>query len=483
MLEAKEKSHPTDFSRPPRVRATIPMLGNAISMLGDPLGFSTRIRQDYGNIARVSLGRKEIVFLQGADGIRQILWEKGDVYPKPDLGMATLEPLLGKSVATLTDNAAWEHARKFALPLFTAKMLKSYFMEAVVSVEREIEELHKLADSGEIVDIYEFMHEATFRVLIRTVFRVGFSDEQIREMINLFDQATSYINARYLTLGMPVTWVIPTARRGKRALERLNELVYKLIGERKCTLQTGAESADMLDVLLRAELPDGSRLSDKEVRDNCMTMLFGGHETTAGSLTWTWGLLSANPEKRRLMEKNVDNVLGKRVPEDFADLESLDYVRNCFSEAMRLYPMFGFLFREASIDDIVEGHRIKSGDIIAFSAYTVQHAPDLWDQPERFIPERHEPAAAKERHKSSYLPFSQGKRGCVGERMAKMEATLMLAMISQKFELDLVGELPQARVRMSVKPVGGMLMRVKRRQLNIRPSAGQTGQSVQVPLP
>lgn len=454
------------YPRPPKVGPSLPFIGNALSMLKDPLGFSTEVRDRFGPIARVSLGPKTMILLQGADGIRQILWEKGDQYPKPELGMATLEPLLGKSVATLTDTGQWEEARRFVLPLFTAKMLKAYFAEAVSSIQKEVDAISVYADTGESIDMYRFMHEATFRVLVRTIFRMGLSEAEISEFITLFDEVTDYINVRYVTLGLPVTWAIPAARRGKRALDSLDERVFGLIRERRRAAPAEGGTADMLDVLLAAETPDGRRLSDKEIRDNCMTMLFGGHETTAGSLTWAWGLLAANTDKRQLMLNNIDEALKGQCPADYAGLGSLNVVNNVFAEAMRLYPMFSFLFRQATAEDVVEGHRIEPGDLIAFSAYTVQHTDSLWSDPEKFIPERHEPDAFSRQHKSSYLPFSQGKRGCIGERMARMEGILMLTLISQKYELDLADDnLPKPSVRMSIKPVGGMKMYVRKRRL------------------
>ncbi|MGP1281582.1 MAG: cytochrome P450 [Parasphingopyxis sp.] len=459
---APDQSNAAQPPRPPKVRSGVPFIGNAIGMLRDPLGFCTRVRERYGPIARVGAGPRSFLLLQGADGVRQILWEKGDLYPKPELGMETLKPLLGRSLATLTDEAEWQSARRFVLPLFTAKMLRSYFDEAVDSIAAEVERLDAHADTGVPVNIYRFMHEAVFRVLIRTIFKRGIGLEEVEELVGLFDQSTAYISARYLTLGLPIAWAIPAARRGPAALARLDERVFRLIADRRA--ENGSEVRDMLDALLQARTPDGSPLSDQQVRDNCMTLLFGGHETTAGSLTWAWGLLSANPDKRQALLENVDRVLGGKPPEDYSVLADLDYTGYVFSEAMRLYPMFGLLFREVTVPDVIEGCRVEPGDIIAFSAYTIQHAPDLWQDPERFIPERHRPEALEHQHKSSYLPFSQGKRGCIGERMARMEGIVMLALISQKFTLDLVSPLPPPRVSMSLKPEGGMMMLVNRRK-------------------
>ena len=436
-------------------------MGHALSILRDPLGFSRDVRRKHGPLARIAVGTQQVLLLQGAKGVRQILWEKGDLYPKSPLGMAPLEPLLGKSVATMTDENEWQQARRFVLPLFTPTMLRAYFVEAVASISEEVERLDRYAASGEVVDVYHIMHAATFRVLIRTIFREGIDKSEAEELISLFDAATGYINVRSATFGMPIDWAIPSARRGKRALAKLNKRVYRLIAERRA--QDEREAVDMLDALIQARMPDGSNLDDKQVRDNCMTMLFGGHETTAGTLTWAWGLIAANPDKRRAMLDEIDGALAGEPPAALNDLPKLRYVENAFAETMRLYPMFGFLFRQASVPDVVEGYQVDAGDLIAFSAYTIQHADDLWADPEAFVPERHQPDAMRQQLKGSYLPFSLGKRACIGERMARMEGVLMLTLISQRFILDLADKLPEASVRMSIKPKGGMKMRVMRR--------------------
>ncbi|MEO1169968.1 MAG: cytochrome P450 [Pseudomonadota bacterium] len=457
----------TAFGRKPdtgqhgRTIKAMPIIGNALDMLQDPLGFCERVRRQAGTTAYIRLGPRNVLLVQGADGIRHILREHGRDYVKPDTGMRALEPLLGRSIATLTDLDEWEATRKFILPLFSMKMLKIYFKDAVASIGHEVEKLDSIAKSGATIDIYRFMHEATFRVLIRTIFRSGLQPDEVPELTSKFDAATAFINTRYATMNLPVGWAIPSARRGARALRQLDERVYRLIAERRAERRT--ESEDMLDALILAEREDDTELSDEEIRDNCMTMLFGGHETTAGSLTWAWGLLSRNPSVRQKMLVEVDSALADGNPREFSKLRELDYTDMVFSEAMRLYPMFGFLVREAGRDDVIEGIAVPKGTLILFSAYTVHRASELWLEPEKFQPERHNRTAKAERHKGAYLPFSQGQRACIGEHMARMEAVLMLAMISRHYLLELDGPLPPPKVRMSIKPDGGMPMRVVRR--------------------
>ncbi len=440
----------------------LPLIGVAHRFLFEPLPYFKELVATYGPIQRVKLGPKEMVLLHDPEGIRHVLWKEGKKYPKPDFVMTLLEPLLGRGVATVTNWDEWMRIRRYVLPLFTPKMLQAYFEHANVSAREDAEMLAADAGKGAVVDIYERMHEAMFRILLGTIFSGGIGKHEVPELTALFNSTTHYMNARYMTLGLPVAEWLPSARRGKADLARIDERVYRMIAERRAENRT--ESRDMLDVLLAERLPDGSPIPEKEIRDNCMTMLFGGHETTAGSLTWAFGLLAANPDKRAKMFEEIDRVLEGRAP-THDDLKRLTYTEMVFDEAMRLYPMFGFLFREASEDDVVSGYPVKKGTLIAFCAYTAHRDARYWNDPEAFVPERFSPEEKDRHYKAgAYLPFSQGQRACIGERAARMEALLLLAQISQRVQLDLAeGVLPEPKVSESIKPKGGMKMRVTRR--------------------
>ncbi len=218
----------------------------------------------------------------------------------------------------------------------------------------------------------------------------------------------------------------------------------------------------MLDILLTS--PDlGRPLDRRAIRDECMALLFGGHETTAGSLTWTFALLSKNPRARERMLEEVDAVLAGRPPA-YGDFDRLPYVRMAFEEAMRFYPMWLVLFRKALADDVVGGCLVPAGSLVAFCGYTTHRDPRYWPDPERFEPERHSKEGQVSRHRGAYLPFSMGERACIAARMATHQAVLLLAIFAQRFTLDLDGALPAPEVRMSIRPRGGSLpMRLRPR--------------------
>lgn len=444
----------------------LPLLGHALKLLGDPLPFFEELQRDYGGINKLKLGPRTLILLHDPDLIRYMLVEAGDKYPKAEMGKEATKPLLGYSVATETDIAAWEEMRHYVLPLFNPRMLKSYFTEMADSLTQELTLAAELAADGAPFDMCDYMHQATFRVLIRTIFAEGIDKDEAAALVHLFDDITVFINARFITMNLPIASLVPGARKGKKALAELNRRVYRLIDERRAQgILTEDEQRDMLDVLLAATHSNGDPLTDEEIRDNCMTMLFGGHETTAGSVSWAWAYLAANPDKLAKMQAEIGDVLGHIAPTEMTleHYKALRYTQQCFDEAMRLYPMFSFMPRQAGVDDVLGGYEIKKGTIVAFCAYTAQRDPKHWPNPTAFEPERHSPENKRTRHPASFLPFSQGARGCIGERMARMEATLLLAVLGRDFEFSLAdGTLPAPKVAMSIKP-SPLMMRAKKR--------------------
>ena len=443
----------------------LPGLGVAHRLLRDPLAYQEQLVREHGRLNRIRLGSVDMLLLHDAEAIDELLRTKGKLFGKASVGMAAVEPLLGDSLPSLTDMQRWRFAHDTLMPLFTPKALNTYWSAAAQVVAQEKQRMAALADAGEPFDLYVFLHEAMFRILMRTIFSGDFKAEEIEEMVALFDAQTAYISARYLSNCSPLIHLLPAVRRGKRALDSLNDKVQQMIQRRQA--QAAPEQAtDMLDALLAARHADGSPLSFKELRDNCMAMLFGGHETTAGTTTWTLGLLSQHPDIREAVAEEAKTVFADGV-KDYAQVRGFDLIERCLDEAMRLYPMFPFLTREALQDTELAGHAIQKGQVLAFSAWTTHRDPRYWPDPQRFDPERHTAENRKTRPNAAFLPFSSGLRRCVGERVGRMEAYLLISMITQEFQVDLLGlDLPQAKVALSIKPDGGMPVIARRRQPN-----------------
>ena len=202
-------------------------------------------------------------------------------------------------------------------------------------------------------------------------------------------------------------------------------------------------------------------MTDRQVRDEAMTLLLAGHETTASALSWTWMLLAQHPEARQRLFDEVDEALGGRLPA-FDDLRALPYARAVLAESMRLYPPAWAVGREAARDvSLAPGVDIKKGETVLFAPLYLHRDPRFWDEPEAFQPERF--LGKSERHKFAYVPFSAGRRGCIGEQFAWAEGVLVLATVARRWRLDLAGPAPGMFGSVTLRPATPLQMTAHRR--------------------
>lgn len=436
----------------------LPFLGVGLDFIRDPLSYLDKMVSKYGRVFKLPLGGTEIVFLNKAEDVEKILRLDFENFGQSQRQERLLRPLLGRSMPVVADHLYWQQLHAIMLPMFSPKMLQRYFVQTVAAVQEDVNHLEEYARKGKSVALLDFIRVGVFQALIRTLFIRGIDKSEVPELLELFDKSDVFVNARNLSGGSPFIWLLPKVRAGMSALRKIDERVYQLIAHRKANRV--AEPEDMLDVLLAAKISDGTSLSDTELRDNIVALLFGGQETTPTEITWAFGLLASNPDKRDKMLEEIDRVLKGRSP-TYQDLAKLEYTEMVLDEAMRLYPPFPFIGREVLADTSIGGFDVKKGTSLGFVGWTVHRDPLHWPEPEKFIPERHTKELKQTRSKCSFITFGYGKRRCIGERVGRMEGVLMLAMISQRFVLDHVGgQLPPAHVQMSIKPVGRMPVRI-----------------------
>jgi cytochrome P450 len=252
----------------------------------------------------------------------------------------------------------------------------------------------------------------------------------------------------------------PDHVRFLRAVASLEEVVYRIIAERR---RSGAEGNDVLSTLLSVRDEAGEPMPDKQIRDEVITMLVAGHESTGTSLAWTLWLLSRYPAVARRVQDELMDVLGGRPP-GFPDLPRLPYLSMVLKESLRLYPPFWLLTRTPLADDELAGHRIPAGSILMFSPYVTHRRPDFWPNPEAFDPERFTPERSEGRPQFAYYPLGGGPRVCIGARLAEMQSMLVLASVLQRYDFHAVpGERVEPAAMLSLRPKGGLWMTLHER--------------------
>ncbi len=454
-------------------------IGSLLAHLGekDLLRTFSRLPGDSG-LLHLRVAGPPVVFIRDPEHARQVLVTNQDNYLKGN-DYKILAVLLGRGLLTNFDLPLWQRQRKLVQPLFAKRHLAPMATHMTASTESWLD--RRAWDSGAaggVVDVNAAMMELTLDVVCRALFgtatdaatttTVGRSMDTLLtaaqrnlSFSGVYDVVSQVPQIKYdqlLTLRR-VTW-----NRAQKAKAALDEVVYGLIDGRE---RGGSidDADDLLALLLAARDEDGSAMDRELVRDEVMTFLGAGHETTANALTWLWLCLSRNPEARRRVEAEVDEVLGGRVP-TFDDADRLPRTSACLQEAMRLFPPVPAFTRVARGPDEIDGVKIPRGSDIIICTSLMHRNPRLWDNPEGFDPERFMPGAssAAGRPRLAFMPFGAGRRICVGQGFALMEGVLLAAMITQRLRLDLV---PGARIRndvaITLRPRGGMPMAVSER--------------------
>lgn len=413
---------------PPRPRG-LPLVGNAIELFRRPLATVVGARQRLGDTVRFTAGPYDFVTIHRPDDIRHVLVTNHKSYAK-SRNYDGLRMVLGNGLVT-SDGEFWRRQRKLAQPAFHREKLSAFAQTMVDCTTDWLDDLEGRA-TNRPVDIHHEMMQLTFRIVGLTLFSMELgSHDEVGPAITV---ALDHANAQVEHLYMIPTWVpTPANFRFRKALRKLDALVMQIISKRRA----GEDKPDLLSMLMAATDETGTeRMTDRQLRDEVLTLALAGHETTANALSWTWYLLSKHPDVERRLFQEVQEVLGDRPPR-LEDFKALEYTNRVVQESMRLYPPAWMFERQAIADDEIGDYRIPKGTIIGICPWSVHRHPELWPNPEGFDPDRFLPERSENRPRYAYIPFGGGPRVCIGNHFAMMEAVLLVAGIAQRFRLDL----------------------------------------------
>lgn len=435
---------------PPGPKSVIPGV-NLFSIRRDPIKFLTNLTKRYGDLVYFKLGPQPIFLLNNPDYIRDALVTNNRNFMKGE-GLQRAKRLLGEGLLT-SEGEFHLRQRRLAQPAFHRQRIAGYATTMVEYAARMRDEW----GPGETRDVAREMMRLTLAIAGKTLFDadVGSEADEIGEALTttfkLFNRTTLPFAQWLDRLPLPAT------RRFQKARERLDATIYRIINERRAS---GGDRGDLLSMLIAArdEEGDGAGMSDEQLRDEAMTIFLAGHETTANALTWTWYLLSQNPEVEAKFHVEVDEVLKGRLP-SAEDFPRLRYTEMVLAESMRLYPPAWIIGRRALNDYQINDYTIPANSVLLMSQYVTHHDARFFPDPFRFDPERWTPEARESRPKFSYFPFGGGPRLCIGEGFAWMEGVLVLATIAQRFRMRLAPGHPiELQPLVTLRPKHGMKM-------------------------
>lgn len=430
-------------------------LGNLYRFRKDSLAFLHQLSRQYGDVAYFKLGHLGVVFLNHPNHLKEVLTthHNGFVKGRP-LEMA--KELLGDGLLT-SEGAFHKRHSRIIQPAFHRNMMNAYGFAMGDYAVRLMENW----EDGMEVDILDDMVKMSTGIAAKTMFNVDIISEApelnkaLDTIMELFGRITLPFAEILLKLPLPGTIRFYSAKK------RLDQTIYKIIEERK---KSQLKNGDLLSLLLQAQEDsvDGIGFSDQEIRDEAMTLFLTAYDTTSLALTWTWYLLSQNPEAANELRQELKSVLNGRIPttEDFPNLK---YTRKVFAEALRMYPPIYIIARQATEDFSIDSYRIPSGTIVLMSPYLIHHDNRFHKDPETFNPDNWSEDTITKGSRYEYIPFSMGPRSCIGQHYAWLEGVLVLATIAQFWQLELVPGHPVTFEQLlNLRPKYGMRMTVKR---------------------
>ena len=399
-----------------------------------------------GDVTQYRKGAEPAFLVSNPEYIKHVLADNASNYSKETYINGQFKQAVADGLL-VTEGDYWRRQRRLMSPAFHRSKLAALGEEMTAAAVRMLE--GRWADAtpgGAELDVAVEMSTLTLGITARALFGFDITREA--------GQLGAHIARAVKVIVAPDK---PEVHEAKRFVE---QLIDGFVADRRAGGEPG--TPDLLAMLLAARDPDtGEAMTDRQLRDEILTLLVAGYETTSNTLTWTWSLLSANPEPRARLHEELDARLGGRPP-TVEDLPSLPYLKMTLEESLRLYPPAWILGRKALGDDRLGEHEIQAGSVLALCPYTMHRHPAYWDEPDRFEPERFAPDRVTDLHPFLYFPFGGGPRYCIGHNFATLEAQLIIATIASRFELELLPDFVLEPERLFVlRPRGGHLpMRV-----------------------
>lgn len=416
-----------------------------------PLVNLPRIASRYGDVAFWRFLYISTYFFAHPDDIETVLVTKHRSFTK-GIGTRANPELFGNGLLT-SEGDFWLRQRRLSQPAFHRTRIAAY----ADIMAREADRMTSTWRDGQELDIHRAMMQTTLAIATRTLFGVDLGPRMpiVAQAMNDFIRQNAGLSVWRLFFKVPT----PSRRRFLQGVRALDEVVYGIIAERRA----GELGEDLLSDMLRAQDTDGSAMTDKQLRDEVMTMLLAGHETTALTLSWAWFLLASDPQSQAKLYDEVDRVLAGRLP-TAADVPQLAYTNKVVRESMRLYPPAWVLSRRAAERVKIAGFTLPAGSNVILSPWVTHRDARVFPNPEVFDPDRWSPVFEQQLPKFAYFPFGGGPRVCIGSSFALMEAAVLLASLAQRYEVSLIaGSKVEPMPSITLRPANGVHVRLQKR--------------------
>jgi cytochrome P450 len=427
--------------------------GHLPAFARNPLTFLDLCAEDDRPIIPLRLGPKQAYLLKYPADIESVLVQQSDKFQKGP-GLRNNRQVLGNGLLT-SEGDFWHRQRRLMMPGFHQEKIAGYATNATDAISKRLESWV----DGQIIDIHSEMMSVTLEIVARNLF--GFDTSQVSEtvgkslhlMMAQFQRGMAHPLWTLLMRRLPT----PQSYRLRQAIQQLDATVNQIIAQRR---HNNDDREDLLSMLLEMKDEDGIGMSDRQIRDEVMTLFIAGHETVATTMSWTWLLLAQHPTVFEALKQEIKTVLGDRLP-SFADLRQLAYATAIIKESMRVIPPVWMMARSAIAPCQIGDRIIKPGNLVLMSQWLLHKDSRYWTNSQMFDPQRWLNGVEKTLPKCVYFPFGAGSRICIGQSFAMMEAVILLVAIAQRFELKLVeNQLVVMQPAVTLRPQNSLLMQV-----------------------
>lgn len=421
-------------------------------LLSDPLKTLGGWAHKHGDIVRLRFGGQDAFLLLAPEHVRHVLQDNLKNYTRDTAGYKELVNSLGEGLLT-TDGEFWRRQRRIAQPAFHRQRISGFLQTMVDATERML----ATWQDGQVIDVGAAMMHVALEIVGATLFGTTVNDQA-----EAVAQAISDSQIRMATVfNFPLSWPTPANRKLQRAQRTLDEVAYRMIAARRAA---PSEGGDLLSMLMAArDEESGEGMTDKQLRNEILTIFAAGHETTANALTWAFYLLGRHPDVYQKQCLEADHALGS-APFSPAVLGSLTYTKQVVDEVLRLYPPIWSLARRTLNDDVIGGYAIPKGSLALVNMYLTHRLEKHWPDPERFDPSRFTAQASEGRPKFAHFPFGGGPHLCIGNGFALMEMQVILTLCSKRFLLEPTSaDMLPPWPRVTLSPRQRLMMRVRKR--------------------
>lgn len=451
-------SQPAHVSAPKPISGPkgYPLVGVLPTFRQNPPEFLRAAARQHGGIAKLDFGLRQVYLITAPDYVKHVLQDNYRNYIRGG-SIKSARWLLGNGLA-LVDGEPWLSQRRLMQPAFHRQRIARLGAGITETIAAMLDRWQAVARAGAPIDIAAEMMRLTLTVIVKTMFSTDISAE-VEQLEKAFNIGQAYIYEHGRNPFAPPRWLpLASNRQFRQALTFLDTLIYRLIAQRR---REAAERDDLLAMLLAARDEEtGQGMSDRQIRDEIMTIFFAGHETTATALAWTWYALAQHPAiEQRIRDELATTFAGTQPTAE--TVAQLGYMQQTFQEALRRYAPIWIFAREAVAEDQLDGYVIPAKSSIMISPYVTHLDARWWPNPDTFDPERFSAEQSAARPRFAFYPFGGGPHLCIGQSFAMLEAQLILAMTMQQFRLELVDRGPVVtKPQVTLRPRNGLWMRL-----------------------